>query len=391
MSDAHRPPPLPPLPPLPRLRARYRLQAADAASAAEAAQALALEQSIEAPLDAVFDEHVRAHIVARVESVRETGPGVHEAEVSLATETTGLDAAQTLNMLFGNSSLHDTVQLLDAEFPEAFHKRFGGPRHGIAGLRTLTGAHRRSLTCTALKPQGVPSAELARLCHVFASAGIDIVKDDHGLANQDYSPFAERVAACQRAVERAMRETGKRTLYAPSLVGTPKQLLERARILREEGVGAALVAPMLVGAGAFQELVAEHLQVPVLAHPAYAGAARVAPEFLLGKFFRLLGADAVIFPHAGGRFSYSEARCHALADAARGPLGALRPALPVPAGGMHAGRVPELVSFYGNDVMLLIGGSLLRAGAQLGERTREFVQAVARAAQGADANEGAAS
>jgi hypothetical protein len=37
------------------------------------------------------------------------------------------------------------------------------------------------------------------------------------------------------------------------------------------------------------------------------GAARIAPPLLLVKLFRLFGADAMIFPHHGGRFGYSAA------------------------------------------------------------------------------------
>jgi S-methyl-5-thioribulose 1-phosphate isomerase len=130
----------------------------------------------------------------------------------------------------------------------------------------------------------------------------------------------------------------------------------------------------------FAELVAQHLEVPVLAHPAYGGAARVAPPLLLGKLFRWLGADAVIFPHAGGRFAYDAATCKAIAAACGVPLPPWRAALPVPAGGLSVERVAEVVRFYGRDVMLLIGGSLLLEADRLPQRARAFVDAVAAAA-----------
>ena len=107
-----------------------------------------------------------------------------------------------------------------------------------------------------------------------------------------------------------------------------------------------------------------------------AGAARVAPSFLLGKWFRLLGADAIIFPNFGGRFAWGERECLALADNCRAPWTHLRAALPVPGGGMSVERSRDIVRCYGADVMLLIGGSLLAAGEQLLERTRAFVAAV---------------
>jgi ribulose-bisphosphate carboxylase large chain len=227
----------------------------------------------------------------------------------------------------------------------------------------------RPLTCAALKPQGLSSARLAALCGMFVEAGIDVVKDDHGLADQAYSPFAERVAACQRAIA----STG--AAYAPSIVGSPRKVREQMRVARNEGVRLLLMAPALLGMPAFAELVDE-CDVPILAHPAYGGAARVAPPLLLGRLFRLLGADAAIFPNYGGRFAYSEATCADIAHSCRGAWSHVRPILPVPAGGLSVERVPEVVRFYGRDTMLLIGGSLLAAGDALPARTRAFVELV---------------
>jgi ribulose-bisphosphate carboxylase large chain len=45
--------------------------------------------------------------------------------------------------------------------------------------------------------------------------------------------------------------------------------------------------------------------------------------------------------------------------------------------------VDEVVRFYGNDTMLLMGGALLAAGDALAERTREFVARVHAAARSA--------
>ena len=48
----------------------------------------------------------------------------------------------------------------------------------------------------------------------------------------------------------------------------------------------------------------------------------------------------------------------------------------VPAGGMSIDRVPEMLDFYGRDIMLLIGGALLLARDRLAGETAAFVQAV---------------
>jgi ribulose-bisphosphate carboxylase large chain len=100
---------------------------------------------------------------------------------------------------------------------------------------------------------------------------------------------------------------------------------------------------------------------------------------LLGKIFRLFGADATVFPNYGGRFGYSPATCRELAEVALAPWGDLAPSVPVPAGGMTPDRVTEMLEFYGKDVMLLIGGGLLAAGPRMTEEAAAFTAAVARA------------
>ena len=325
------------------------------------------------PVGAIGDARVLAEVVATVEDLR-PGPESFEATLGIATETTGGEASQLLNMLFGNCSLQPEVELVGVEFPAGYESAFPGPRFGIEGVRGATGARGRPLTCTALKPQGSTIEHLAGLAHTFALAGIDVIKDDHGLANQRSTPFARRVPAVQRAIAQANASTAGRTVYAPTLSGSPSQLREQAAIAKEHGVGMALVAPMLVGVPAFVELRSQ-LDIPLMAHPAYAGSVRVAAPVLLGTLFRLFGADATIFPNHGGRFSFSRETCMAIAEAARKPWHAVRPALPVPAGGMSVERVPEMVAGYGRDVMLLIGGGLLTAGDRLLERSRAFVAA----------------
>ncbi len=344
---------------------------AEADAIAARAQGIAVEQSVEMPLDAIDAPHVLTDIVGEVSDITDLGDGRFAVRIALAVATVGDDAAQLLNMLFGNTSLHDDVVLADVEFPAALATAFGGPRHGIAGLRQRVSAEGRAMTCSALKPQGLPSDRLASLALRFADGGVDFIKDDHGLANQAYSPFAERVRACAGALR------GHRTHYVPSLSGSLDAMRTQVALARDEGLDTVLIAPMLAGFNTFQALVRDFPDIAFLAHPSFGGAARVAPPLLIGTLFRLMGADAVIFPTHGGRFGYTPATCTRLAEAARGPLQDLRPALPVPAGGMAVARVPEILDFYGPDTMLLIGGSLLAAREALTAETAAFTKRVA--------------
>lgn len=352
-----------------RLLAIYHIRC-DARSIDARAQAIAVEQSVEMPLGAIDDAYVLAEIVGRVEGIRELGAGLFEARVSLSTATIGRDAGQLANMLFGNTSIHDDVTLHNAEIADDVAALFGGPRHGLDGLRRRVGAGHHALTCSAIKPQGLPPAKLAEIARHLADGGIDYIKDDHGLADQAYSPFKERVAAIASALR------GTAAHYVPSITGDLDAMRAQLATARDAGIDTVMVAPMVAGVSNFHRLVADSPGIAFLAHPSLAGAARISPPFLFGGLFRMLGADAVVFPNHGGRFGYSQDACRQIARCALEPRNGLKPCVPVPAGGMSRERVDEMLEFYGTDIMLLIGGALLEARERLTETTAAFVSEV---------------
>jgi ribulose-bisphosphate carboxylase large chain len=139
-----------------------------------------------------------------------------------------------------------------------------------------------------------------------------------------------------------------------------------------------MIVPMIAGWSTMQTLVRQYPDVAFIGHPSFGGAARIAPDLLIGKLFRMLGADAVIFPNYGGRFGYTSEHCRRLVERSRMTIEGVLPSMPVPAGGMTLDRVPELLDFYGPDTMLLIGGSLLAARERLTEETVAFIHLVAQ-------------
>jgi len=359
-----------------RLTARYRLRA-DADTIENRAFGIALEQSVEVPLAAIHSPSILSEIVGRVEAVEDQGDGWFDVRIGLATATVGNDAGQLVNMLFGNSSIYDDVQLIDIDVPDDLCAVFGGPRQGLQSLRRRAGATGRALTASALKPQGLEAFELAELAYELAAGGVDFVKDDHGIADQAYSPFDQRVRACAAATRKGAAISGHPTRYVPSLCGSFPALDRQVVLARGEGIDVVMVAPMVIGLSNFQELRRTHPDVGFLAHPALMGAARISP-IVYAKLLRLLGADAFIFPSYGGRFGYSEETCRDMADSLRAPWMGLEACLPVPAGGMTLERVPEILDFYGPESMLLIGGSLLASPrGTLTAETAKFVRAVA--------------
>ena len=373
--------------PWPALRATYHVTAANQFDLDARVESLLLEQTVELPRAALRDKFVLENIVGRLISVKtlSIGSEQHAVTIDFPISATGDDPAQFLNVLFGNSSIQDHVQLVDFHLPRPKDwpqrgKALPGPQFGSEGIRKITNVHGRALTSTALKPIGLSTERIALLCGLFANAGIDVIKDDHGLANQSFHPFAERVRACQKAVQDANRKTGRQSIYVPNLMGTPTTVLAQLKFAQNEGCCAVMVAPMLLGLPFMAEIVANHATVPVIAHPSFGGATRIAPELLYGKLLPLYGADATIFANFGGRFSYSKETCRKLADALTVPDEPdVLPTLPMPAGGIKYQNVADILAFYGTEVILLIGGGLYEAGddTALYARALEFVRHVA--------------
>lgn len=331
------------------------------------AEAIAVEQTIEFPADLIADDDIRRHVIGRIESLEHTRPARVRARISYAVETAGGELPQLLNVVFGNCSLLPGVRLVGLDLPSGLSGSFPGPRFGVPGLRALLGVPARPLFATALKPMGLGSAALAEIAETLARGGVDVIKDDHGLANQPFAPWEERVRACAAAVRRANAETGGRSLYMPSLNGPADEIGERARIARDAGAGGLLVLPGLAGFDTMRALAAdEAVGLPIMGHPAFLGSLVVGDEagiehgVLFGTIFRLAGADMVVFPSYGGRFAFSHEACASIAAACRAPLGSLPPIFPTPGGGMTLGRIEELHDFYGPDTALLVGGDLHR-------------------------------
>ena len=349
-----------------RLQATYAFYG-DPADADRRAEALRVEQTIEFPLDLVGDDDIRHGVVGQVVERRQVAPDEVHVTLSYPVEATAGELPQLLNVLWGNSSLLPRLRLVAVELPDVLLSFFRGPRFGVRGVRDLVGVSRRPLLATALKPMGRPAAELAEVAYQLARGGVDLVKDDHSLANQPFAPFAERVRRSAEAVARANDETGLACRYLPSVNAPTGEIGERVELAVDAGAGGLLVLPGIGGFDLMRQLADDDsIALPIMSHPALLGGFVAAPSsgvghgVLFGTWMRLAGADMVVYPNYGGRFSFSEGECREIASACAAGLGALPSALPTPGGGMTRDRIGEIARFYDNEAVLLIGGDLHR-------------------------------
>ena len=127
---------------------------------------------------------------------------------------------------------------------------------------------------------GLSAVDLADLAYQLALGGVDIIKEDHGLTDQPFAPFAERVPRCAEAVARANRETGYRCLYAPNVTAPADRIVARARQAKDWGAGGIMVAPGLTGWDTLR----------MLAEDDTLGAAHLEPSGLAGDLRHQPGA-----------------------------------------------------------------------------------------------------
>jgi ribulose-bisphosphate carboxylase large chain len=230
---------------------------------------------------------------------------------------------------------------------------------------------------------GLSNSELAEVAGAFARGGVDLIKDDHGIGDQPFSKFEDRVARVAGAIAAAGAQTGRTTLYFPNLCG-PREAIERqADYAVRNGIRAVLIAPSLVGFDTARYL-AVKFGLIVMAHPAFTGSlftsatCGIAPELFLGTFFRMTGADISVFPSWGGRFPFTRDECIAVAAALTGDMPPLRSAFPAPAGGIKLERIKAIAEAYGSEAVLLVGGALLGGSNDLSGSVKLFLDELGR-------------
>ncbi len=361
-----------------RFAVRYRLAGSEA-EARQRAREITVEQTIEFPVELVAPGDIHDHVLGRIERFQPAATGEGwEVVVSYAVEIAGTELTQLVNVVFGNISLIPGIRLERLELSPSLWKRFRGPRFGRRGLREMFDAPERPLLATAIKPMGLSAADLAGFAHRFALGGIDIVKDDHGLTDQSFGRYRERLERCVEQIALANRKTGGRSIFMPNVTADGDDVFERARLAREVGAGGLLVAPGLVGFDTVRALAEDDsINLPILSHPSYQGAFVVGRESgishyaLFGQLARLAGADGSVYPNYGGRFAFTRDDCRSIAEGTAVEMGDVRPIFPAPGGGMSLDKVPDMLATYGRELIFLIGGALHR-GEDLVETSAYF-------------------
>ncbi len=282
--------------------------------------------------------------------------------------------------VFGFKPLR-ALRLEDIYYPPALLSTFQGPPHGIQVERDRMDKYGRPMLGATMKPKlGLSAKNYGRVVYEALRGGLDFTKDDENITSQPFMRWRDRFEFVMQAVNQAESETGERKgHYLNVTSGDMEEMYRRAEFAKELGSRIIMVDYLIVGFTAFTSLSKWCRQNGMLlhAHRAMHSVLDRQPNHgvhwrVLAKMCRIIGADhlhngTVVGKLEGDRTStiginemMRETRV-ATKEQCPGhhfdqPWLSMPGMMPVASGGIHVWHMPELVSIFGDDVILQFGG-----------------------------------
>ena len=203
------------------------------------------------------------------------------------------------------------LKLLDVWFPPSMLEQYDGPSYTLDDMRKYLDVYDRPILGTIIKPKmGLTSAEYAEAAYDFWVGGGDFVKNDEPQANQDFSPFDKMVKNVKAAMDKAVKETGRKKVHSFNVSASDfDTMIERCEFIRnagfEPGSYAFLIDGITAGWMAVQTLRRKYPDVFIHFHRAAHGAFTRMENplgfsvLVLSKFARLSGASGIHTGTAG--------------------------------------------------------------------------------------------
>ncbi|BFU91393.1 MAG: hypothetical protein NTAFB01_25800 [Nitrospira sp.] len=345
------------------LTAIYEIDGPEA-QARSTAERICCDQTIEAESN-LLPASLQSTILGRLENLQATAGGRYHATIRFSGALLSGECSDLLNVLFGTSSLRGDVTLRSFAMTNGLLSSWPGPRLGIDGLRQAVGVSRRPLLCAVLKPLGRTPQELAELAVQFVEGGVDLIKDDQSLVDQQWCRFDERVSRCAEAIVQASTHRRRPCLYFAHVSGSLETMRRRAAQARHLGATGLLIAPGLTGLDALRALRSDdEISLPIASHPSMLGISvdrgdgGLAAPVVYGLLPRLVGSDLSIYPAFGSDYPMSQQACVSVAEHCRRSWGCLKSMMPAVGGRIGPDRLVELRSAIGQETIFILGSRI---------------------------------
>lgn len=130
------------------------------------------------------------------------------------------------------------LKLLDVRFPPAMMEQYDGPSYTLQDMRNYLWVYDRPILGTIVKPKmWLTSAEYAEVCYDFWVWWWDFVKNDEPQADQDFSPYDKMVRNVKEAMDKAVKETGKKKVHSFNVSAADfDTMIERCEMIVNSGM-----------------------------------------------------------------------------------------------------------------------------------------------------------
>ena len=256
------------------------------------------------------------------------------------------------------------LRLEDIEFPVKYIEAFEGPAFGMAGVRKTLKIFNRPIIGSIMKPKiGLTSEQNARLAYETFKNGVDFIKDDENLTDLNINPFEERVERVMALKKKLEKETGKKKIYAFNITAPAEEMLERARIVKENGGRCIMVDILTAGWSALQYLRRENPGMIIHGHRAGHAMFDRDPQhgmtmYIIAKLARLAGVDQLHTGTVVGKMTGGGEEILRIDNFLRAEWHGLKPVFPVASGGLHPSLVPPLMKALGPELVMNFGGGI---------------------------------
>ena len=267
--------------------------------------------------------------------------------------------------IFGMKAINN-LRLEDIHFPKKYVKSFKGPQFGIKGVRKFMKIKDRQLIATVPKPKvGMTTKEHTKVGFDAWTGGVDFLKDDENLTDQNFNKFESRLKACAKARDKAEKITGEKKDYFINVTAETNEMIRRARLVKKYGFRYVMVDIMTVGWAAVQTLRNEtqKLKMAIHAHRAFHAAFDRKPKhgmsmLVIAKLARLIGVDTLHIGTVIGKLVGTKDEVLQIEDEITNPWYGLKDTIPVSSGGLHPGLIPEITKMLGKDICIQLGGGI---------------------------------
>ncbi len=290
-------------------------------------------------------------------------------------------SSSIIGNVFGFKALK-ALRLEDMRIPPHYAKTFQGPAHGIVMEREYLNKYGRPLLGATVKPKlGLSARNYGRVVYEALRGGLDFTKDDENINSQPFMRWRDRFLHCVEAVNKAETETGEvKGHYLNVTAATMEDMYERADLAKQ--IGAVIVMiDLTVGYTAIQSMAKWARRNGVLLHLHRAGHSTYTRQKnhgvsfrVIAKWMRLAGVDHIHAGTAVGKLEGDPASVQGYYETLRCDKAEANPSLglyfeqdwasmpsvfPVASGGIHAGQMHQLLSLFGEDVILQFGGGTI--------------------------------